>query len=480
MKSSPNAAHQGFEGTADLSIDASLANESRQLLTLPNEILLKVLSLLYNEDLVEFALTCSTVHRLANTALCEHRELMREWTTVSNLNMARGYLASRVAMQLIDPRLGSYTHILIIRLREPPCPIDDPNDDPGQFIAQALAADVRPPWTEIFGLERWQIWEREVKESNVDSILGTFFCILEYVKRLTIYLEGIERPFLLGSLEPFTEEGYGALSSLDSLHIDGFASNHSFLSYQFLEVGARILSVTELKASNIILNDLEDGPTIPPFESYVESFKLENCCLGTRYMVAMLSSMQALKHFSHKECQPVSHSYQAALVDSLKCVARKTLMSFNLIDQAPMDSDDGLPLDSLADFETLQQVTLEFKNLISIQPGQTSISWRTQLPKSIQRLKLVRKSCRVGSRSVQAVLEALLRNKGDCWPDLEEFMLVGPTAETADVSEVDQVARRLVDRGVRVTWIYSDSEGYCWRDEDEQTDYGDEGVDEED
>jgi len=219
--------------------------------------------------------------------------------------------------------------------------------------------------------------------ANVDSVLGFFLCILKNVKRLTIYLDGIQRPFLLGILEPFTEEGDGALSALESLHLDGFTIDYSLLPYQVLESGAQIPSVTELKASNVILDGPEEYPVSSLFVSNVESFKLEHCCLGSHHMVAMVSSMQALKHFSHKECRPGSQPYQTTLVDSLNCVARRTLISFELIDQAPWALKDGLPLDSLEDFETLRKITLDFDNLFTMLAGQTSISWRTRLPKSI-------------------------------------------------------------------------------------------------
>jgi len=92
----------------------------------------------------------------------------------------------------------------------------------------------------------------------------------------------------------------------------------------------------------------------------------------------------------------------------------------------------------------------------------------------------VRKSWSVGSRCVQTVLKALLRKKWEWWPDLEEFILIGPRAETADDSKVARVARRLGHVGVRVTLRYSEKEFKYWTDEDEQTDYRSEEAKEED
>jgi len=156
VKSSPNVAHQGTDGIADTRIGASIADRSSQILTLPKEILFEILGSLYNKDLVEFALTCHTFHLLVNKALREHRRLMRKWNTISNFNRPRGYLASRVAKQLVDPRLQTYTHNLEILLREPS---SSRVDDPDRFISQALSADVRPLWGEEFGLERRQVWD---------------------------------------------------------------------------------------------------------------------------------------------------------------------------------------------------------------------------------------------------------------------------------------------------------------------------------
>jgi len=468
-------------GSSDAVADASTevgSHLSRRcpVFKLPNELLVRIVGLLYNEELVSFATACRRFHDLAGRALQEHRQLLLEWTTVTNLNKPPGYLASKVIRHIKNHRLRSYTHCLEIELVEPQHSFDGESGALDPRIMEALSDDIRPFAIEKFGLDFWKVWERDVKRGRIDSILWTFIMLLDNVTFLTLYLSGLGRDLLLELFDSSSKLWPVSLDNLQSVSIDQCTVEESPLSYRLLELFARLTSVTELRAANITLGGLTDHPiTSTHYVSSVESFTLERCYLGTRHLLALVSKMTSLDHFSHREHWIDSgrgnYTDQSAVVDSLRIAASQSLTSLELVGQVhrAAQGDYG----SLEGFEVLQYITLDFETFYRTLGQRSSTDSQTRLPKAVQWLKLVSSFGTVDASSVQIMLSALLWDKSERLPDLEDLFVIGIVEMEAEKLIAAQVVQELETVGVKVTLTLEEDDDNDGEAEDEDMDDAD-------
>jgi hypothetical protein len=159
------------DGSSDAFSNASTEHESHSIpichiFKLPNELLSHIVGLLYNEQLVSFEIACRRFHNLAGTALQEHRQLVSEWTMVSNVNKPPGYLASRVMRQIKDRRLRSYTYCLEIELGEPLLSFDNAGGALDPYILEALNDDVLPSGLQPSSPDYWELWKSDAKTES--------------------------------------------------------------------------------------------------------------------------------------------------------------------------------------------------------------------------------------------------------------------------------------------------------------------------
>jgi len=473
------------DGSSDAFSNASTEHESHSIpichiFKLPNELLSHIVGLLYNEQLVSFAIACRRFHNLAGTALQEHRQLVSEWTMVSNVNKPPGYLASRVMRQIKDRRLRSYTYCLEIELGEPLLSFDNAGGALDPYILEALNDDVLPSGLQPSSPDYWELWKSDVKRSRLDAILWTWATLLESVTSLTLYLHGLRSNLLLELFDSSSELWPDSFDSLQRVRIEHSAIEGNPLSYRLLELSTQLTSVTDLSTAHIKLDEPTDHPISPPFVSNVESFTLEQCYLGTRHLVALISNMHSLDHFSHTELWPGSswapYTDRTAIVDCLKIAASQTLTSLELIGRAHTAAQQEPPLGSLEEFDFLQCVTLDFNALFRTLQEQPSKIQCTQLPRSIEWLKLVSNFGRLETESVKIMLRALLREKWERLPDLEDVVVVGIKKAELRSLRAARIVRRLETVGVEVTLrVYEDDadDKDDERDQDWLTDDGD-------
>ena len=102
---------------------------------LPNELLSKLVGLLYDEELLYFAMARRSFYVLATRALGEHRRVVSERTTVSNINKPPGYLASKILRTLLFYSSG----LEGARIDREFTITEARGDDCGKFIDKLLA-----------------------------------------------------------------------------------------------------------------------------------------------------------------------------------------------------------------------------------------------------------------------------------------------------------------------------------------------------
>lgn len=473
---SHSTTNPGIDGTADTGIGESIAKKPVPILKLPNEILLQILGKLYNEDLVDFARTCRTFYHLGSAALREHQKLMRKWTTISDVNQPRGYLASRVARHLVDPRLANYTHCIAVDLGDARPSSDNTTIAPNGYMHEAMSDSTRAYWNEVFGpeTEYWEIWMSGVSKCHADCILMMWASrVLVDIRQLKLYLNGLRRELLLAVLTPKDMDCYDPFRNLQSVLVDQSTIEGSPLSYKLLELCAQHPSVTELDADHITLDDPTEHPiTSTEFVSKVESFNLERCYLGTRHLVALVSKMTSLDHFSYRQhCIDAgrgTYTDLAVVVNSLMLAATQTLTSLRLTGQlcrAPQGN-----YGSLEEFEALQYITLDFETFYRTIRQRSSIATQTRLPKSILWLKLTSSLGTLDTGSVKILLRALLWSKWERLSDLEDIIIVGVAEVEVKNLLAAPIVRRLETVGVEVTLKFEEDDEADGREEGEETD----------
>jgi len=469
---------ESSNAVADASTEVeSHSHQSCHISKLPNELLGRIMGLLYNEELVSFAMACRSFQVLARRALQEHQQLVSDWTTVSNVNKPPGYLSTKVISQFKDHRLLSYTHCLDIVFEEPQLSFDSTGGALDPHIREAISDEVRPFAIEQFGSRYWEIWTSDVERSHIVAILYIWTKLLENVTSLTLHLNGLQSEMLLDLVDPSSEYWPYSFDNLQSVCIDQCTVERSPLSYRLLESSARLSSVTDLGAVHITLDEPTDHPVSPPFVSNVESFTLEHCYLGTRHLVALISNMRSLDHFSHEEhwvgSAGAPYTDRTAVVDSLRIVASHTLTSLRLIGGARVWAQPDPPLGSLKEFEILQCVTLTFQAFFRTLQERPSETPCTQLPGSIEWLKLVSSFGTLETDSIKTVLEALLREKGGRLPNLEDVIVIGIDEAEVEVLRAATIVRGLETVGVEVTLKFEEDDGNDGKEEDEETEDAD-------
>lgn len=190
---------------------------------LPRELQDKIIDLLVNEELVEFALTCRASHNSLQTALEEHRQLLREWTYLSNLDEPAGYLASRVARHFVDARLLTYTHYVEIDFCERRPSFNATGATVNHHVLEALRQDVR----QAVRPEDWPLWEMYVNQGRIDGILWMWAFILEEVRGLTLYLDEILSGLVLEALDPASVDWCGGFTIFRASTYSSLRSYHA-------------------------------------------------------------------------------------------------------------------------------------------------------------------------------------------------------------------------------------------------------------
>lgn len=455
----------------------SYSDQPCHIFKLPNELLSRIMDSLYNWDLVCFAMAHRRFHILGRRALQEHQQLTSAWTTISNVNKPPGYLAEQVISQFKNPRLLSYTHCLDVVFEEPRLSFDSTGRALDSHIREAISDQARPFVNEQFLPRFWEIWTSDVKRSNIAAILCAWTQRLEDVTSLNLHLNGLQRELLLDLFDPSSVYWPESFENLQSICIDQCTVEPSPLSYRLLESSARLISVTNLTAVHITLHKPTDHPISSHFVSDVNSFILEHCYLGTRHLVALISNMHSLGHFSHEEdwigAAGAPYTDRTAVIDSLRIVACRTLTSLCLIGRARAWEQRDTPLGSLEDFEILQCVTLEFQAFCKTLQEQPSETPCTQLPRSIEWLKLVSSSGMLEAESIKTVLKALLHEIREGLPNLEDIIVIGIEKAEVRALRAATIVRGLEAVGVKIALKSEEANDNDGREEDDDDDDND-------
>ena len=278
----------------------STSKTNSTLLSLPMKLLLMTLGLLYHKDLVNFVLTSTAVHALADRALLEHRRLSRQFRKVSNMGHC-GCLADQVVRLLMVRCRREYTEDLFVTLRELAIDGRHTSAVPDFVFSEFASSLLQPIIDEVYGGDFWDEWKREVEKNNVDYMLATLCLMLPNLKQLSINLDSLECELTCVMLEPIPIYAHVPVilsSNLRTVRINGPGPQ----AYELLEFCAQIPSVTSLSATNIEVLDPEtQGISLIPYISNVKSLTFRGCAPGTRPLVALLNSMQTLEDFSFLE-----------------------------------------------------------------------------------------------------------------------------------------------------------------------------------
>jgi hypothetical protein len=397
------------------------------IVDLPNELLVQIISHLYNKDLVNLATTCHVLHDLADRSLQEHRRLLLEWSFVSNVNQHYCYLASRVAQQLLDRRLTTYTHSLEIMLEEAPPQPQILNAARDECVVQATHADLHKLWNSQFNLELdiADSWHTTVMAGNIDFVLTAWFTVLDSITHLGLHLNNRDCGRLLRALRSRSEGYLPSVGNLTVVRIEGSSPQ----AYELLEFYAQLPLIHHLAAGGTVIRGPQFCSTdADSYVSNVKSFVLEGCSLSERHLVALIRSMKTLEEFTYQEdprndCDSFKVP-KAAIINALRNTARKTLRSLSVIDMT-MTWRCIPPLGSLADFDTLRDVTLEFDYILDwlgIKPkSYFPTGLHEQLPRSLRTLLLTRIRQPIPRYPVSLVMDLLLRQKDCCCRPLEHF-----------------------------------------------------------
>ena len=367
--------------------------EVASILDFPNEILRDIVALLYNRHLVSFAVTCKLFYQLAESALCEHRELIRLYTTVSNLHKPRGKLASLLLLNLHDPRIGNYIHTLEVVLSEPEAESETPRKEARSMLDLLTSDDQEPLVTRKFGSGSWELWKDHVGLGDADFFLTRWCRMLVNISELTLYINVASSSFLTLVLEPYPGSYHSQFANLRRVRM---SSSSPWRGYPLLEYFSRLPSLNLLSVANFAIDDPETcSIASEPYISHIKYFSLKDCSLGIRPLSALLYSMQSLEDFSYNELYERGHwrsnTNPVALIASLKAAASHTLKTLILQDDSDWDPPPHIEArDYLQGFAALQTATLRYRQLVNnCGPflDQAARPLLLRLPKSLRILK---------------------------------------------------------------------------------------------
>lgn len=430
---------------------------------LPNELWQKIIGFLYHNHLVNFALTCKFVNQQAEGAIREHLHFSKRWRKGICPNMTHGYLASKVAQHLVDPRLASYPETLsVLELSAPVSSLD--GSAPGRFVEEATSEHVRQCWTERFGIGSWGRWKSSVEKGNLDFILTTWWSMLPNLRALFLFLEDHEWSLTLDMVKPVNDRHHEHLKHLQTVRIVGPNPQ----AFAFLELFSRVPSVTVLSANRIGIDDPATYPSVlRGYNSNVENFHLDNCTIGTRHVVDLLEAMMHLRYFGYSEawmqgdCLPVTD--RTALMDTLRKGSTRSLTQLEFEVHVNGGLRCGIPLGSLEVFEALEDITMNptdflkgWKRLSKKSP----ILLRTGLPRSLKKLAFGNRNGTLNPNQAATIAGILRRAKEDCLPDLQKLKIIGLPigAESSLLQNRNVQGLKALNVHTEIEWGYEESE----------------------
>jgi len=416
------------ESTKDYHQPTNVSKRSSSILELPNELLVQIISHLYNKNLVNLATTCHILHDLADGPLQEHQRLLQEWTFVSNFNQRNCWLASRVVRQLHDRRLTTYTRRLEITLLEPRLQLQDPQAAREEYVAEPTHADIPNLWNPRCDLELdiAGLWHNSVMTGNIDFVLTAWCTILQNVTHLGLYLGDRDCGHFLTVLRPQSKGYLPSVENLTDVRINGCSSQ----AYELLELCAQLPRICNLAAGSVLVHSPQVRSIVPKsYISTIKSFLVEGCSFGQAQLLAFVNSIKSLEQFSYQEERRDEPDYdeleKVVVIDSLRNTARKTLRTLYLIDMTSSWRSVPPPrLGSLVEFDVLHDITLDFDYMLDwtgfpIVYSPTGLHER--LSKSLRTLMLTRMRQPLPRTPVAIVIDLLLRQKENYCRSLEQF-----------------------------------------------------------
>ena len=452
-------------------IENAMASQMKtSILELANELLEQIIAFLYNKDLVSFAMTCKLLHGLARVALREHQQLMRQWTTISNLGEPKGYLASRIASQITDSRIASYIHHLEITLQESGSHAETATTYQESLAAKATSDDLASFVIHRYGPGHWELWKTCISRGDADFILADWCHMLLDIKHLSVRRNAGRSLFLHEVLRPSPNGYHNQLRHLQSAQIDGTSDvNFPRQEYRLLEYFAQLPSLRKLSVTGFE-NQNPGGywTASKPFVSNVKHLCMENCKLDTRFLTSFLHSMQVLEHFSYIEPLKAYDWHEANLGDlvtSLKGAAIKSLKTLTLLGRPfwELPQGDAISVEDLGGFEALQAVTIRYTTLVdsfATPCVRATKPLLIKLPISLKTLKVWDRWHELRGADVEALIEALGRKKREDLCQLQELEVSGLKTHSVKWLEAHRSVEKLGTAGVAVTFRYIDYERF--------------------
>ena len=373
------------------------------LMDLPNELLEKVVSNTYREDLVNFAITSKRIHALARSALERHRELQAEYSGVFDSHSDSGVLARLVVNIIQDPRIGCYVTDLAIRgwnkawMAEYQGSGYPEHDEYPEITMSCLREAIRnkPYLTD----EARVSWLMGLEKGDEEPLIALLFSLLPNLSKLTINtsshlgFEEIECLRLQFALDEVLETpSRSLLSKLHTVELKSGAWN-AFDTFRRL---IQIPSLRIMRAAGLLTRNYDTPLMHASIErSGIRTLILDHCDTGTKAIASAIESIKSLECFSYldmtdhaAETQPDPYWIRVSLLAN----ARDTLRFFQYFHR-PVKEDSVLRnithryLCSLRGFRALETIVVDHLLLFS-NDLQGHHTFATELPRSSRNLLL--------------------------------------------------------------------------------------------
>ena len=284
-----------------------------QLSSLPNELLRHILGHVMPEDLENFAQVSKHIRSISNSALEEHRQLIRKYTSLTGLAVG-GAVEPLLKDVLADPRIGNYVKRIDLCgvLRED---LEDEDENGQEIDMEDGSVEARKDDSEkgisieqlhaavdenqLLNPEHLRLIHKRIDKGRKDSLLCLLLPLLPNLSTLSIANRVYDEEQLYMMIERARNLDARFLSKLEHVHIQAYNYEHNMECFMldYLTAFVPLPSLRRLSGMRVWRRGWGRELLEPPQISNITHLELRESMIGSRVLDRYLRNFPHLQSF---------------------------------------------------------------------------------------------------------------------------------------------------------------------------------------
>ena len=392
--------------------------ELAHISSLSNEILLMILEYILPGDIINFSITCRSIHHLSASILREHKRLKSTCRIWSDYDDGEN-LITLLRKVLNYPRLAYYVEEIV-------CDIGG-GEPPDHLAAGDLEAFKEAFRNSCFVIEdknEIDLRIKEIEDSEMESILGLLMTLLPNLRQISFTNHPGDTPTFDSVIKCIsrahsTSASLLPLSKLQSLHMD-YRNSHNPAGIDFLYPFLTLPSMRSVYARYVA--DSLEYPLVP-MSSSVTDLALQSCSFSQTTILEFIGIFKALESFEYDpddslERQPSFSPfwvYRALSIHAKSSLKKLVLYKY-------IHPEETYPAD-FRRFNALTHITTHHRFLLGT-PGPSQKPFGAVLPPSIERVTLKAPDhLHLPPNAINSLIENTIKTKDRLLPNLNSLTI---------------------------------------------------------